>query len=233
MSKSCKQNGIRYDPRIKLLQVLIIGVLVFTLTGKKYEVLLFLSVFAYGMISGIYKTCFKFLALYIVLFMIAEISPLFISTTIHYFVLCFVTLTLAAINMSRTSEISEVLASLQNMKIPYYINIPLAVILRFFPTLKQDFTCIKQGIKTRGIDISFFGFLKHPFKIYEMMLIPILMRMLSAATELSASVETRGLGVKCKKTSYEELSFRIFDMLLLIAMIMFYVVIVVMKINNY
>ena len=34
MSKSCKQNGIRYDPRIKLLQVLIIGVLVFTLTGK-------------------------------------------------------------------------------------------------------------------------------------------------------------------------------------------------------
>lgn len=37
MSKSCKQNGIRYDPRIKLLQVLIIGVLVFTLTGKKFE----------------------------------------------------------------------------------------------------------------------------------------------------------------------------------------------------
>lgn len=73
MSKSCKQNGIRYDPRIKLLQVLIIGVLVFTLTGKKYEVLLFLSVFVYGMISGIYKTCFNFLALYIVLFMVAEI----------------------------------------------------------------------------------------------------------------------------------------------------------------
>ena len=64
MSKSCKQNGIRYDPRIKLLQVLIIGVLVFTLTGKKYEVLLFLSVFAYGMISGIYKTCFNFSFIY-------------------------------------------------------------------------------------------------------------------------------------------------------------------------
>ena len=62
MSKPRKQNGIRYDPRIKLLQVLIIGILVFALTGKKYEILLFLSVFAYGMISGIYKTCFKFLA---------------------------------------------------------------------------------------------------------------------------------------------------------------------------
>ena len=232
MSKSCKQNGIRYDPRIKLLQVLIIGVLVFTLTGKKYEVLLFLSVFAYGMISGIYKTCFKFLALYIVLFMVAEISPLFISTTIHYFVLCFITLTLAAINMIRTSEISEVLASLQNMKIPYYINIPLAVILRFFPTLKQDITCIKQGIKTRGIDISFLGFLKHPFNVYEMMLIPMLMRMLCTATELSASVETRGLGVSCKKTSYTEVRFRMLDMLLLVIMMVFYLAIIIMKIKN-
>lgn len=232
MSKSCKQNGIRYDPRIKLLQVLIIGILVFTLTGKKYEVLLFLSVFAYGMISGIYKTCFKFLALYMVLFMVAEISPLFISTTIHYFVLCFITLTLAAINMIRTSEISEVLASLQNMKIPYYINIPLAVILRFFPTLKQDITCIMQGIKTRGIDISFLGFLKQPFKVYEMMLIPMLMRMLCTATELSASVETRGLGVSCKKTSYTEVKFRMLDMLLLVIMMVFYLAIIIMKIKN-
>ena len=232
MSKSCKQNGIRYDPRIKLLQVLIIGVLVFTLTGKKYEVLLFLSVFAYGMISGIYKTCFKFLALYIVLFMVAEISPLFISTTIHYFFLCFITLTLATINMIRTSEISKVLASLQNMKIPYYINIPLAVILRFFPTIKQDVTCIKQGIKTRGIDISFLGFLKHPFKVYEMMLIPMLMRMLCTATELSASVETRGLGVSCKKTSYTEVKFRMLDMLLLVIMMVFYLAIIIMKIKN-
>lgn len=184
------------------------------------------------MISGIYKICFKFLALYIVLFMVAEISPLFISTTIHYFFLCFITLTLATINMIRTSEISEVLASLQNMKIPYYINIPLAVILRFFPTLKQDITCIKQGIKTRGIDISFLGFLKHPFKVYEMMLIPMLMRMLCTATELSASVETRGLGVSCKKTSYAEVKFRMLDMLLLVIMMVFYLAIIIMKIKN-
>ena len=60
------------------------------------------------------KLVLKFLALYTVLFMVAEISPLFISTTIHYFVLCFITLALAAINMIRTSEISEALASSYN-----------------------------------------------------------------------------------------------------------------------
>ena len=135
--------------------------------------------------------------------------------------------------MAKTTDISEILAALHNMKIPYYINIPLAVILRFFPTIKQDIICIRQGIKTRGMDISVLGVLKHPFKIYEMMIIPLLMRILSTATELAASVETRGLGISCKKTSYTEIHFSIFDALLLIAMVTFYTVIIVMKMKNY
>ena len=232
MLKTCKRHGIRYDSRIKLLQVFLVGILVFILTGKKYEILLFLSVFVFAMLSGMFKTGVKFLLFYGGLFFLAEISPLFIATTIHYFVLCFVTIIFAAFNLLRTTEISEILAALHNMKIPYYINIPLAVILRFFPTVKQDVVCIRQGIKTRGIDISILGILKHPFKIYEMMLIPILMRMLSTATELAASVETRGLGVSCKKTSYIEVQFSVIDTLFLITMIAFYVVIVIMKIKN-
>ena len=232
MLKTCKRHGIRYDSRIKLLQVFLVGILVFILTGKKYEILLFLSVFVFAMLSGMFKTGVKFLLFYGGLFFLAEISPLFIATTIHYFVLCFVTIIFAAFNLLRTTEISEILAALHNMKIPYYINIPLAVILRFFPTVKQDVVCIRQGIKTRGIDISILGILKHPFKIYEMMLIPILMRMLSTATELAASVETRGLGVLCKKTSYIEVHFSVIDTLFLITMIAFYAVIVIMKIKN-
>ena len=232
MLKTCKRHGIRYDSRIKLLQVFLVGILVFILTGKKYEILLFLSVFVFAMLSGMFKTGVKFLLFYGGLFFLAEISPLFIATTIHYFVLCFVTIIFAALNLLRTTEISEIIAAFHNMKIPYYINIPLAVILRFFPTVKQDVICIRQGIKTRGIDISILGILKHPFKIYEMMLIPILMRMLSTATELAASVETRGLGVSCNKTSYIEVHFSVIDTLFLITMIAFYVVIVIMKIKN-
>jgi len=218
MFKRCKRYGIKYDPRIKLLQVLLVSVFVFTLPGKKYEILLFLSVFIFAIMSGINKTAVKFLFVYSGLFIAAEISPLFIATTIHYFLLCFVTILFAA--------------TLQNMKIPYYINIPLAVILRFFPTIKQDIVCIKQGIKTRGIDVSLLGVLKHPCKMYEMMLIPFLMRMLSTATELAASVETRGLGVSGKKTSYREVRFGMLDILLLIIMLVFYTAVVVMKIKN-
>ena len=119
MFKRCKRYGIKYDPRIKLLQVLLVSVFVFTLPGKKYEILLFLSVFIFAIMSGINKTAVKFLFVYSGLFIAAEISPLFIATTIHYFLLCFVTILLAATNLMRTAEISEILATLQNMKIPY------------------------------------------------------------------------------------------------------------------
>ena len=121
MFKRCKRYAIKYDPRIKLLQVLLVSVFVFTLPGKKYEILLFLSVFIFAIMSGINKTAVKFLFVYSGLFIAAEISPLFIATTIHYFLLCFVTILLAATNLMRTAEISEILATLQNMKIPYYL----------------------------------------------------------------------------------------------------------------
>ena len=232
MPEVWKWHGIRYDPRIKLLQVLLTGILVFALTGKKYEILLFLCVFIFSMLSGLFKTGMKFLMVYGGLFLIAEISPLFIATTIHYFILCFVTIALAVVNLTGTTEISEVLTALHNIKIPYYIIIPLAVILRFFPTMKQDVICVRQGIKTRGIDVSVLGVLKHPFQIYEMMLIPILMRMLSVASELAAAVETRGLGISGKKTSYTEVRFRGLDILLLIGMIVFYGVIVAMRVRS-
>ena len=120
MLKSCKQHGVRYDPRIKLLQVLLVGILVFVLTGKKYEISLFLSVFTFAMLSGLFKTGIKLLVIYIGLFLAAEISPLFIATTIHYFVLCFITIAFVALNLAKTTDISEILAALHNMKIPYW-----------------------------------------------------------------------------------------------------------------
>ncbi len=64
MLKTCKRHGIRYDSRIKLLQVFLVGILVFILTGKKYEILLFLSVFVFAMLSGMFKTGVKFLLFY-------------------------------------------------------------------------------------------------------------------------------------------------------------------------
>lgn len=109
------------------------------------------------------------------------------------------TIALALNILFQTTEIAELIASLQVSHIPQAIVIPIAIILRFLPSLKQDAIYIKQGMKTRGVGLSFWRVLSHPAQTYEGFLIPILMRLLMTATELSASAETRGISYPCKK----------------------------------
>ena len=104
--------------------------------------------------------------------------------------------------------------------------IPIAIILRFLPSLKQDAIYIKQGMKTRGVGLSFWRVLSHPAQTYEGFLIPILMRLLMTATELSASAETRGISYPCKKTHYILVDFRLRDGLLLIGMLALFAVVI-------
>ena len=61
---------------------------------------------------------------------------------------------------------------------------------------------------------------------YEGFLIPILMRLLMTATELSASAETRGISYPCKKTHYILVDFRLRDGLLLIGMLALFAVVI-------
>ena len=57
-------------------------------------------------------------------------------------------------------------------------------------------------------------------------LIPILMRLLMTATELSASAETRGISYPCEKTHYILVDFRLRDSILLIGMLALFAVVI-------
>ena len=111
-------------------------------------------------------------------------------------------------------------------KLPQVIVIPVAIILRFLPSLKQDVLYIKQGMKTRGVGLSFWRIISHPAQTYEGFLIPILMRLLMTATELSASAETRGISYPCEKTHYILVDFRLRDSILLIGMLALFAVVI-------
>lgn len=166
------------------------------------------------------------MAKYIALLMLAQILPIHLSSVITFFLLRILTIALALNILFQTTEIAELIASLQVSHIPQAIVIPIAIILRFLPSLKQDAIYIKQGMKTRGVGLSFWRVLSHPAQTYEGFLIPILMRLLMTATELSASAETRGISYPCKKTHYILVDFRLRDGLLLIGMLALFAVVI-------
>jgi energy-coupling factor transport system permease protein len=214
-----KNLGIYYDPRIKLLLLLLTSALAFSLRGELSGLLLFGVVCLFSLLSGIWKTSLIFSAVYIVLLMLAQILPIHFSSVITFFLLRIITISLALSILFRTTEITHLIAALRASHISQTIVIPLAIILRFLPSLKQDVVYIKQGMKTRGVGVSFGRVICHPAQTYESFLVPVLMRILMTATELSASAETRGISYPCEKTQYISVCFRLRDLLLMIVML--------------
>ena len=202
-----RKHGVYYDSRIKLLLILLTSALAFALGGGLTGLLLFGVVCLFALLSGLWKTSIKVAIVYIVLLMLAQVLPIHLSSVITFFLLRILTIALALNILFQTTEISE-------------------FILRFLPSLKQDVLYIKQGMKTRGVGLSFWRIVSHPAQTYEGFLVPILMRLLMTATELSASAETRGISYPCEKTHYILVDFRLRDSILLIGMLALFAVII-------
>lgn len=161
-----RKHGVYYDSRIKLLLILLTSALAFTLGGG-LGLLLFGVVCLFALLSGLWKTSIKFAIVYIVLLVLAQVLPIHLSSVITFFLLRILTIALALNILFQTTEISELIAALRARCIPQAIVIPVAIILRFLPSLKQDVLYIKQGMKTRGVGLSFWRIVSHPAQTYE------------------------------------------------------------------
>ena len=88
--------------------------------------------------------------------------------------------------MIKTTPVTEIICALETMKAPDQIVIPFAVAVRFFPSIHEDFNCLKDSLRVRNIPVSLWNFLLHPIQTIEYMLVPILMRSYKISEELAA-----------------------------------------------
>lgn len=141
---------------------------------------------------------------------LCEFGPV-VMTTCGIFTRLLPVYVVGQIFISET-KVNEYTSAMDKMKIPPCISIPIAVLFRFFPTLKEEYQSISNAMKMRGI--RFGG--KHPGKMIEYRMIPFLMSSLKIGDELSAAALTRGLGAPVKRTSIAECRFTLLDIIVLI-----------------
>lgn len=106
-----------------------------------------------------------------------------------------------------TTKISEFIASMERMKISPKIIIPFAVMMRFFPTVKEESAAISDAMRMRGIRLG--G--ENPFVMLEYIIVPLLMSTVKIGEELSSAALTRGLGAPVKRTNICKAEFKIPD----------------------
>ena len=115
----------------------------------------------------------------------------------------------------KTTTVSEWIATFKKLHFPNWLLIPIAVMLRFFPAVREDYHHIRKAMAFRGIGTSPIDLIKQPVKTIEYILIPLLMNATQVAEDLTVSALTKGLSIPGRHTSIVELEWTMMDWLLL------------------
>jgi len=111
----------------------------------------------------------------------------------------------------KTTRINQFLAAFQAMHIPTAIVIPLAVMIRFIPTVMEEWNGIRSAMAYRGISLEPAAIIRAPLRTIEYVLIPLLFSSMAVMEELAAAALARGMEGGRKRSSYELVKFRIQD----------------------
>ncbi len=100
-----------------------------------------------------------------------------------------------------TTKIGEFLSAMAKLRVPKKLTIPLAVMLRYLPTIREDWHYIKDAMRLRDVSPSLWGFLKSPAMTMNCIYVPLLTAASKAADELSIASVTRGIESSKPRTS--------------------------------
>ncbi len=217
-------RGLRLDPRTKLLLTLTVGLVTVmggdTSAMKTTQLLLMLAPAALLLLAGrvrqaavclgAYAACM--LAIRFVVPLAHGALNLLLSATCVVFTR-FLPGVMTAWYMLSTTTVSEFMAAMQRMRLTDKITIPLSVVFRFAPTVREEFASINDAMRMRGVQ---FGGGK-PGAMLEYRLVPMLMCSVKIGEELSAAALTRGLGAPIERTNIFKVGFGPVDIVLLLA----------------
>ncbi|MDO5717586.1 MAG: energy-coupling factor transporter transmembrane component T [Tissierellia bacterium] len=216
---------LKFDPRSKLLLIITMGFLIIT-SSKLYldyfaVALLFLLFVLDGRyISGIKFVIAFFLLSSIDLYLPHDIKIFQVVIKPLAFIIRMFMLPIVAFNYTvNSTDISNLMSSLEKLKLPKAIVIPIAVMIRFFPALKQDYYYIKNSMKMRGIGLGL-NSIKNPLLTMEYIMIPLLASASELGDELTAAAHTKGADNPGPKNRYNDSNFAIQDYLLIIVLLL-------------
>ena len=211
------------DPRTKLLILSITSVSVFLNKSIVIECF-FMAIPALLLLrERKLRTALEYMVLFVVLLMIQLFLilklPITVGGVIYMFdvyirklIPCFM---LGAF-LIYTTKVSTFLAALGRMHLPKGFTIALSITLRYFPTMAEERTYIKDAMTLRGIIVSPIGALRHPVKIMEYVYVPMLISASKISDEITQAAITRGIDHVGRRSCMEKVSFSMADTLIAI-----------------
>ncbi len=73
-----------------------------------------------------------------------------------------------------TTKVGEFLSAMARLRISKKLTIPIAVMLRYLPTIREDWRFIKDAMRLRDVSPTLWGFLKAPAMTVNCIYVPLL-----------------------------------------------------------
>lgn len=216
-----QQRGVLFDPRAKFLALIIVASLLLSIGNEGLmglvRIVLALVPFVLLVLSRNIKSGVTYIFIYLVAYGLSVISSMFLSGPLLF-------LALGATGIMRqflpgvmmgywfvsTTTVSEFMAACDRIRLTQSIEIPLVVMMRYFPTFAQDYSQISDAAKMKALGLS-----QGPITAVENRLVPLLASAVRGGEDLSAAALTRGLGAPIHRTNICEIGFHACDMMLL------------------
>lgn len=216
---------MKIDFRVKLLLTIVIGIVAIEGSiGQRYQFLGFLvAIFPYILAVFDKKFSFVFKGLFYSLLAISIenysliIGEKFLAMILNLYggiVIRILPGVMMGYYTMTTTSMSDLVYSLQKMKMPDVIIIPISVMFRFFYSIKEDYKKINEAMYMHGITIK--NFFKNPMKYLEYKFVPLLMITSQSADNVAISAMTRAMKLSCPRTSISNQKFKIYDYILFI-----------------
>lgn len=214
------------DPRTKILIIFAMGAMVVASIPFYLEWSIMGILAGLFVLSGQGKTAVKIVLIYGISYALSVSESLAqsgylggIVVSFGYIFRRFMMPIVAGKYAISTTSIGNLMASLEKIKVPNQVTIPLAVMFRFFPTIREEFQGIRMAMEMRGIDLNVANVLRAPLKTMEYVFVPLLISTTKLGEELAAAAHTKGIEEPGAKVRYYETYFSIFDLFLGILMI--------------
>lgn len=160
-----------------------------------YALICAFTVWCMGVLTGTWRTMFvAFLGLVHKVYACGMLAGLVISTT----------------------KVGEFLSAMARLHIPKKLTIPITVMLRYLPTIREDWRFIKDAMRLRDVSPTLWGFLKAPAMTVNCIYVPLLTAASKAADELSIASVTRGIENPKPRTCLVSIRMQTGDILTLI-----------------
>ena len=113
-----------------------------------------------------------------------------------------------------TTQVEELIEGLERLKCSRKITIPIAVMFRFLPTIKEESSYIDDAMRMRNISLR--NTLDRPITYIEYRMVPVLNSVIKIADELTIASVTKGLNITRPKTAIIQLRLKWYDVSILV-----------------